>query len=179
MRALVANNGADSYPQKQKARVIVMATLQDFTIDSLQDSGNVIANLQGKVVLAVNVASKCGLTPQYEGLQKLYAELNGEGFAVVGFPCNQFGAQEPGTPDEIVEFCDTNYSVTFPLTQKIDVNGESKHAVYAWFQEVFPGDIEWNFEKFLINRDGEVIKRYPPQTTLDDAGLLQDISEAL
>lgn len=156
-----------------------MTTLKDFTIDSLQEDGNVIADLQGKVVLAVNVASKCGLTPQYEGLQKLYDELNGEGFAVVGFPCNQFGEQEPGTPDEIADFCDMNYSVTFPLTQKIDVNGDSQHAIYAWLQDAFPGDIEWNFEKFLINRDGEVVKRYSPQTTLDDAGLLQDITEAL
>ena len=156
-----------------------MATLQDFTIDSLQSDGNVVADLQGKVVLAVNVASKCGLTPQYKGLQKLYEQLNGEGFAVVGFPCNQFGAQEPGTPDEIADFCDMNYSVSFPLTQKIDVNGESKHAIYAWFQDVFPGEIEWNFEKFLINRDGEVIKRYPPPITPEDPVLLQDITDAL
>ena len=156
-----------------------MTTLQDFSIQSLQDSGDVIAGLKGKVVLAVNVASKCGLTPHYAGLQKLYEELGEQDFAVVGFPCNQFGAQEPGTPAEIASFCDTNYSVTFPLTEKIAVNGDNQHAVYAWLQDNFPGDIEWNFEKFLINRDGEVIKRYPPQTTPDDAGLLQDISEAL
>ena len=156
-----------------------MTTLQDFSIESLEDAGDVVAGLNGKVVLAVNVASKCGLTPHYEGLQKLYEELCEQGFSVVGFPCNQFGAQEPGTADEIAEFCSTNYSVTFPLTEKIDVNGEGQHGIYAWLQDVFPGDIEWNFEKFLINRDGEVIKRYPPQTTLDDAGLLQDIAEAL
>jgi glutathione peroxidase len=156
-----------------------MATLQDFSIESLQDAGNVVAGLSGNVVLAVNVASKCGLTPHYAGLQKLYEELSEQGFTVVGFPCNQFGAQEPGTADDIAEFCDTNYSVTFPLTEKIEVNGEDQHAIYAWLQETFPGDIEWNFEKFLINRDGEVIKRYPPQTTPDDAGLLQDIAEAL
>ena len=156
-----------------------MTTLQNFSIESLQDAGDVLAALSGNVVLAVNVASKCGLTPQYEGLQKLYEELSEQGFIVVGFPCNQFGAQEPGTADDIAEFCDTNYSVTFPLTEKIEVNGEDQHAIYAWLQEIFPGDIEWNFEKFLINRDGEVIKRYPPQTTPDDAGLLQDIAEAL
>jgi glutathione peroxidase len=156
-----------------------MTTLQDFTINALQGNDNVLAELNGKVVLAVNVASKCGLTPQYAGLQKLYTELSAQGFAVVGFPCNQFGAQEPGTPDEITDFCSTSYSVTFPLTAKIEVNGAGQHAIYAWLQEIFPGDIEWNFEKFLINRDGEVIKRYPPQTTLDDAGLLQDIAEAL
>ncbi len=156
-----------------------MATLQDFAIQSLIDDANVVPNLSGKVVLAVNVASKCGLTPHYEGLQKLYDQLGDEGLTVVGFPCNQFGAQEPGTADEIADFCTTNYSVSFPMTEKIEVNGENKHAIYAWLQEAFPGDIEWNFEKFLINRDGEVIKRYPPQTTLDDAVLLQDITEAL
>jgi len=156
-----------------------MTTLQDFSIQSLQKDGNVIAGLKGGVVLAVNVASKCGLTPHYTGLQKLYSELGEQGFTVVGFPCNQFGAQEPGTPDEIAEFCSTNYSVTFPLTEKIEVNGDNKHPIYAWLQAAFPGDIEWNFEKFLINRDGEVIKRYPPQTAPDDAVLLQDISEAL
>jgi len=156
-----------------------MATLQDFAIQSLIDDANVVPNLSGKVVLAVNVASKCGLTPHYEGLQKLYDQLGNEGLTVVGFPCNQFGAQEPGTADEIADFCTTNYSVSFPMTEKIEVNGENKHAIYAWLQEAFPGDIEWNFEKFLINRDGEVIKRYPPQTTLDDAVLLQDITEAL
>ena len=156
-----------------------MATLQDFAIQSLIDDANVVPNLSGKVVLAVNVASKCGLTPHYEGLQKLYDQLGDEGLTVVGFPCNQFGAQEPGTADEIADFCTTNYSVSFPMTEKIEVNGENKHAIYAWLQDAFPGDIEWNFEKFLINRDGEVIKRYPPQTTLDDAVLLQDITGAL
>ena len=156
-----------------------MATLQDFAIQSLIDDANVVPNLSGKVVLAVNVASKCGLTPHYEGLQKLYDQLGDEGLTVVGFPCNQFGAQEPGTADEIADFCTTNYSVSFPMTEKIEVNGENKHAIYAWLQDAFPGDIEWNFEKFLINRDGEVIKRYPPKTTLDDAVLLQDITEAL
>ncbi len=123
----------------------------------------------------VNVASH----RTTRGLQKLYDQLGDEGLTVVGFPCNQFGAQEPGTADEIADFCTTNYSVSFPMTEKIEVNGENKHAIYAWLQDTFPGDIEWNFEKFLINRDGEVIKRYPPQTTLDDAVLLQDITEAL
>lgn len=156
-----------------------MAKLQDFSISGLTDDANVIDQLADKVVLAVNVASKCGLTPQYEGLQKLQDELGDQGFTVVGFPCNQFGAQEPGTPDEIATFCTTHYGVNFPVTEKIDVNGDEKHAIYAWFQEAFPGDIEWNFEKFLINRDGEVVKRYPPATTPDDAVLLQDISEAL
>ena len=156
-----------------------MTTLNDFSIQSLQNDGDVIADLNGKVVLAVNVASKCGLTPQYAGLQELYAELGEQGFTVVGFPCNQFGAQEPGTPDEIAEFCSTTYEVSFPITEKIEVNGDNKHPIYAWLQDAFPGDIEWNFEKFLIDRNGKVIRRYPPQTAPNDAGLLQDIGDAL
>jgi glutathione peroxidase len=157
-----------------------MSTLQDFSIHNLQDEPtNLLQELDGKVVLAVNVASKCGLTPQYAGLQKLQDELGEQGLTVVGFPCNQFGGQEPGSSEEIVIFCTTTYSVTFPLTQKIEVNGPGQHPIYQWLQEKFPGDIEWNFEKFLINRQGEVIKRYPPQTAPDDAVLLQDISEVL
>ena len=159
-----------------------MIGLQDFEIDSIQGGGNLVPDLQGKVVLAVNVASKCGLTPQYEGLEKLYGDLQDQEFAIVGFPCNQFGEQEPGTPDEIVEFCATNYAVSFPLTEKIEVNGANKHAIYEWLTSLangVPGDIEWNFEKFLIDREGKVIKRYPPATALDDAALLQDITDAL
>ena len=159
-----------------------MIGLQDFEIDSIQGGGNLVHDLQGKVVLAVNVASKCGLTPQYEGLEKLYGDLQDQEFAIVGFPCNQFGEQEPGTPDEIVEFCATNYAVSFPLTEKIEVNGANKHAIYEWLTSLangVPGDIEWNFEKFLIDREGKVIKRYPPATAPDDAALLQDITDAL
>lgn len=156
-----------------------MATLQDFSINGIENNESIVPGLQGKVVLAVNVASKCGLTPQYEGLQRLHDELAEQNFVVVGFPCNQFGGQEPGTPDEIVDFCATHYSVTFPLSEKIDVNGENQHPIYAWLQEKFPGDIEWNFEKFLIDRHGDVVRRYPPQTAPDDKALLQDIADAL
>jgi glutathione peroxidase len=156
-----------------------MTTLQDFSIDGIENETNIIPDLKGKVVLAVNVASKCGLTPQYAGLEKLYEELEEQNFVVVGFPCNQFGGQEPGTADEIVDFCAMHYGVSFPLTEKIDVNGPNQHPIYEWFQNNFPGDIEWNFGKFLIDRNGKVIKRYPPQTTPEDAELLQDISNAL
>ena len=152
-----------------------MSRFQDFQIRSLSGQEDLLQATDGKVVLAVNVASKCGLTPQYAGLEKLYGKLSGQGFAVVGFPCNQFGAQEPGTPEEIQTYCSTTYSVTFPLSEKIDVNGEDRHPLYAWLIESFPGEIEWNFEKFLIDRQGNVVKRYPPQTSPDDAGLLQDI----
>jgi len=159
-----------------------MSSLQDFRIGVLGRDGNLIPSLEGRVVLAVNVASKCGLTPQYAGLQNLYDEAVDQGLTVVGFPCNQFGAQEPGTPDEILGFCSTNYAVSFPLTEKIDVNGEGQHPIYAWLtgaEAEFPGDIEWNFEKFLIDRDGNVVRRYPPATPPDDPGLMQDLSELL
>jgi glutathione peroxidase len=156
-----------------------VSTLQDFQADGIDGSGNVVPELAGKVVLAVNVASRCGLTPQYRGLEKLYDDLGREGFAVVGFPCNQFGGQEPGTEQEIVQFCQTNYDVKFPLTRKIEVNGPGRHPIYKWLTSEFPGDIEWNFEKFLIGRDGRVVKRYPPATKPDDKGLLQDIADLL
>lgn len=159
-----------------------MSSLQDFEIGILGRDGNLIPSLEGRVVLAVNVASQCGLTPQYAGLQELYDEAMDQGLTVVGFPCNQFGAQEPGTPDEILDFCSTNYAISFPLTEKVDVNGEGQHPIYAWLTRAeagFPGDIEWNFEKFLIDRDGNVVRRYPPATPPDDPGLLQDLSELL
>ncbi len=156
-----------------------MTTLQDFKAERIDGSGNLIPDLKGKVVLAVNVASRCGLTPQYQGLEKLYEELGGEGFAVVGFPCNQFGAQEPGTEREIAQYCELNYAVKFPLTKKIEVNGAGRHPVYEWLVTAFPGDIEWNFQKFLIDRDGKVVRRYPPATPPDDKGLLQDIADLL
>jgi len=156
-----------------------MNNLQDYAIAGLTSGGNIIPALDGKVVLAVNTASKCGLTPHYAGLQKLYDELSGQGLVVVGFPCNQFGAQEPGTAEDITSFCELNYGVTFPLSEKIDVNGADQHPIYAWLQSEFSGDIEWNFEKFLIDRNGKVIKRYPPATTPEDSGLLQDIADAL
>ena len=156
-----------------------MKTLQSYSAERIDGGGNLIPGLAGKVVLAVNVASKCGLTPQYAGLERLYEELQDQGLVVVGFPCNQFGAQEPGTEQEIVQFCQTTYDVKFPLTAKIDVNGPGRHPIYQWLTSEFPGDIEWNFEKFLIARDGKVVKRYPPATKPDDKGLLQDIADHL
>jgi glutathione peroxidase len=152
-----------------------MAVLQDFSVERILGGADLVPALAGKVVLAVNVASKCGLTPQYTGLEKLYRELKDEGLMVVGLPCNQFGGQEPGTDLEVVQFCQTHYDVTFPLTRKIEVNGPGRHPIYQWLTSEFPGDIEWNFEKFLIGRDGRVLKRYPPATKPDDKGLLQDV----
>ncbi len=159
-----------------------MSNLQDFSIGGLGGEADLVPGLAGSVVLAVNVASKCGLTPQYAGLEKLFGETREQGLLVVGFPCNQFGSQEPGTPEEITEFCQTNYAVTFPLTEKIEANGDCHHPIYAWLTDEdggFPGDIEWNFEKFLIDRSGNVVKRYPPATTPEDSGLLQDIADLL
>jgi glutathione peroxidase len=138
--------------------------------------------LRGKLTLAVNVASRCGLTPQYQGLEELQRELATENFTVVGFPCNQFAAQEPGSEAEIVAFCRTNYEVSFPLSAKIEVNGTNRHPVYQFLTSPaggFGGDITWNFEKFLIARDGRVLRRYPPQTKPRDNGLMQDLAEAL
>ena len=157
-----------------------MDTVYDFKIDGLDGAGDLLGGLRGKVLLIVNVASRCGYTPQYAGLERLYQELQEGNFAVVGVPCNQFGAQEPGSAAEIREFCSLNYGVSFPLTAKIDVNGPQRHPLYAWLtaaQNGFPGDIEWNFEKFLVNAAGRLVARYPSGTPAHDTGLLQDLAE--
>jgi glutathione peroxidase len=154
----------------------------DIPVTGIDGQPGLLGSLRGKVVLAVNVASRCGLTPQYAGLQCLHAELAAHGFSVVGFPCNQFGAQEPGSESEIRTFCSTTYGVTFPMSAKLDVNGPDRHPLYAWLTDAgngFPGDIQWNFEKFLIGRDGRVLGRYPAPTRPEDNGLRQDIVEAL
>jgi glutathione peroxidase len=154
----------------------------DFTVRGLDGSADLLGALRGKVVLAVNVASKCGYTPQYELLEELYQELKPKDFAVIGFPCNQFGAQEPGAPSEIQTFCSVNYGVTFPLSEKIEVNGAHRHPLYTWLtakENGFPGDIEWNFEKFLIDRDGRVNCRYPAATKPTDPTFLQDLASVL
>ncbi len=124
----------------------------------------------GRVVLVVNVASECGLTPQYAELQQLYEEYADRGLVVLGVPCNQFGNQEPGTPEEIRAFCETTYGVTFPLTEKIEVNGPNRHPLYARLvdtpdAEGYTGDIRWNFEKFLVGTDGQPVARFHPRTT--------------
>jgi glutathione peroxidase len=153
-----------------------------FDVSAIDGSKDLLGRLRGKVTLAVNVASQCGLTPQYSGLEDLQRDLAGEDFTVVGFPCNQFGAQEPGTEQEIQTFCSTNYGVTFPLSRKLEVNGAKRDPLYAWLTSPdngFPGDIQWNFEKFLIGRDGRVLRRYPPTTKPEDKGLMQDIADAL
>jgi glutathione peroxidase len=154
----------------------------DIPVPSLEGEPDLLGPLRGKVALAVNVASRCGLTPQYTQLEALHRELESQGFTVIGFPCNQFGAQEPGTERQIAEFCSVTYGVTFPMSAKLDVNGAGRHPVYQYLTSNstgITGDIEWNFEKFLVGRDGEVLKRYPPPTDPRDNGLLQDIADAL
>ena len=153
-------------------------------IATLSGQPNALAAADGKVTLLVNVASKCGLTPQYEQLEGLQKTYGDRGFTVVGVPCNQFLGQEPGTSEEIATFCSTTYGVTFPLTEKIEVNGENQHPLYASLTPVADaegekGDIRWNFEKFLIGRDGNVIARFHPKTSPDDALITAAIESAL
>jgi glutathione peroxidase len=159
-----------------------MSGFFDHPVTAIDGAPDLLSAHRGHVVLAVNVASRCGYTPQYAGLERLQQELAAERFTVVGFPCNQFGAQEPGTEQQILEFCTTKFAVSFPLSAKIEVNGEGRHPLYAWLTSPangHAGDIEWNFEKFLIGRDGRVRGRYPSATEPQDKGLLADIVDAL
>jgi glutathione peroxidase len=162
--------------------VAIMSGFYDISVQSIDGSADLLSKLRGKVALAVNVASRCGLTPQYDGLEKLQRELQDQNFTVIGFPCNQFGAQEPGTEQQIVQFCQTTFDVTFPMSSKLEVNGSNRHPLYTFLTSPdtgVSGDITWNFEKFLIGRDGKVLKRYPPQTKPQDSGIMQDIADAL
>ena len=153
-----------------------------FPVQSIDGSPDLLGPLRGKVTLAVNVASRCGYTPQYAGLEELHRDLRAESFTVVGFPCNQFGHQEPGTESEIMRFCRTTYDVSFPMSAKLDVKGPQRHPLYGFLtaaENGFAGEIGWNFEKFLIGRDGRVLKRYASDTKPEDKGLMQDIADAL
>ena len=159
-------------------------SVYDVPIKSLDGNDGALAEQKGKVALLVNVASFCGLTPQYEGLEALYERFGAQGFSVIGVPCNQFGAQEPGTADEIKTFCSTSYGVQFPLTEKIDVNGEGRHPLYQQLTatadgEGHSGDIRWNFEKFLVSRDGDVIARFSPMVEPGNDELVGSIEKAL
>lgn len=159
-------------------------TVLDHSINTLRGEPADLNDYRGKALLVVNVASKCGLTPQYSGLEQLHETYADRGFSVLGFPSNQFGAQEPGTAQEIEAFCSTTYGVTFPMFEKIDVNGEDRHPIYADLTEAADadgksGDISWNFEKFLISPAGEIVGRYGPRTAPDDARLVADIESNL
>jgi glutathione peroxidase len=179
-----------------------MTTLQSIPVSTIAGADASLADHSGQVLLVVNVASKCGLTPQYEGLETLYESRREQGFAVLGFPANNFGAQEPGTDSEIAEFCSTSYNVGFPMFSKISVVGEDQHPLYAALTSAVPRaegdpdafrdrlrgfgmtpnedpDVLWNFEKFLVGRDGSVAKRFAPTVTPDDPALLAAIDEEL
>ncbi len=155
---------------------------KNFVVNDIDKKPVKLSEYKGKVLLIVNVASKCGFTPQYEGLEKLYRKYKNQGFEILAFPCNQFGNQEPGTNEEIKSFCQTNYNVTFKLFDKIDVNGANAHPLYQFLKDAKPGimgskDIKWNFTKFLIDREGNVVERYAPQTTPESVA--KDIEKLL
>ena len=159
-----------------------MSIFHDLTLKALDGGDLPLAPLKGKVVLVVNVASKCGLTPQYAGLEHLHQRYRERGFSVLGLPCNQFAGQEPGVEAQIREFCTLNYGVTFPMSAKVEVNGHDRHPLYlllAGEGAEYPGDITWNFEKFLVGPDGRVLERFSPRIPPEDPHLIQAIEKAL
>ncbi len=160
-----------------KSSKSIAKTVYGFKTKTIDNQSVKLSKYKGKVLLVVNVASKCGFTPQYAGLEKLYQKYKDKGLVILGFPCNQFGGQEPGTAAEIKEFCKTNYGVTFPLFHKIEVNGPKKDSLYKYLETVFPGDIGWNFTKFLVDRKGVPIKRFASDVKPED--LEKDIAVAL
>ncbi|MEU3255813.1 glutathione peroxidase [Streptomyces sp. NPDC006997] len=160
------------------------ASVLDTEIGALQGGSADLGQYAGQAVLIVNVASKCGLTPQYEGLERLHERYAGRGLTVLGVPCNQFMGQEPGSAEEIAEFCSATYGVTFPMTEKVEVNGAGRHPLYdrlTGFADAggHSGDVRWNFEKFLIGRDGQVAARFAPQTEPESAEVVAAVERAL
>jgi glutathione peroxidase len=159
-------------------------SVHDAPVNTLAGQPSSLGDLAGRTLLVVNVASKCGLTPQYTGLEQLHERYADRGFSVVGFPCNQFGGQEPGSAEEIEQFCSTSYGVTFPMFEKIEVNGPDRHPIYEELTalpdaEGEAGDIQWNFEKFLVSPDGKVLARFRPGTTPEDPALIAAIEANL
>jgi glutathione peroxidase len=156
--------------------------LHEFSITTIDGHALNLGGYAGQAVLLVNVASECGLTPQYAGLEKLHEAYSDAGLVVLGLPCNQFGGQEPGAEPQIKAFCKTNYQITFPMTAKIEVNGDGADPLYKWLtgpESPFPGDITWNFEKFIVDRDGLISARFGPKTDPADPGLKEAIEAAL
>ncbi|HWU44721.1 MAG TPA: glutathione peroxidase [Bdellovibrio sp.] len=157
-------------------------TMHDFKVKAADGSEVALSKYKEQAVLVVNVASKCGFTPQYAGLEQMYEKFKDKGFIILGFPCNQFGAQEPGSNSEIQQFCSLNYGVTFPVLAKVDVNGSNADPLYQWLKEQAPGIlgtelIKWNFTKFLVGKDGKVIKRYAPNDEPKD--MMDDVQKAV
>ncbi|MDQ1610107.1 MAG: glutathione peroxidase [Pyrinomonadaceae bacterium] len=174
-----ASNSSGSGGGKETAK-----SVYDFTLKNSKGKDVKLEEFRGQVVMLVNVASKCGYTPQYEGLQKIYERYKGQGFTILGFPANNFGAQEPGTDEEIQEFCRLNYGVTFPVFSKISVKGDDKHPLYKYLTEKesnpeFAGEIKWNFNKFLVGRDGRILARFDSGDKPEDAKVTQAIEQAL
>ncbi|MGM0357549.1 glutathione peroxidase [Streptomyces sp. ECR3] len=171
----VESSGSAASPQ---------SSVLDVEIGALQGGSADLAQYAGRAVLVVNVASKCGLTPQYEGLERLHKRYAEKGFTVLGVPCNQFMGQEPGSAEEIAEFCSATYGVTFPMTEKVEVNGEGRHPLYTRLTgtadaEGHSGDVRWNFEKFLVGRDGTVLARFSPQTEPESPEVVAAVEGAL
>jgi glutathione peroxidase len=157
-------------------------SIHDIAVKDIDGKDTTLGAYKGKVLLIVNVASKCGYTPQYQGLETIYEKYKDKGFVVLGFPCNQFGQQEPGTNEEIKQFCSSKYNVKFPMFDKIDVNGEQRHPLYvalAGDQSPYPGNIKWNFSKFLIGRDGKIIKRFDSKAAPESPEVIAAIEAAL
>ena len=159
-------------------------SIYDIPVNTLSGEATTLGSLRGKALLVVNVASKCGLTPQYKGLEQLQEQYADQGFSVVGFPCNQFNGQEPGTSEEIATFCSTTYGVTFPMFEKLEVNGSGRHPLYAELTRVpdadgNAGDVAWNFEKYLVSPEGEVVARFRPTITPEDEGLVKAVEAQL
>ena len=158
------------------------SSIYDIPLKDINGKDTSLKEYKGKVLLIVNVASFCGNTPQYAGLENLYQKYKDKGFVVLGFPCNQFGKQEPGSNEEIKEFCSKKYNVTFPMFDKIDVKGENQHALYKELSgkdAPFPGDVGWNFGKFLVGRDGKILKRIDPRTKPESPEVVKAIEDAL
>ncbi len=161
-----------------------MTKVHDFSATVIDGGEKSLADFAGKTLLIVNVASQCGLTPQYKGLEELHRKYKGRGFSVLGFPCNQFAGQEPGSDEEILTFCETRFDVTFPMFSKVDVNGEERHPLYEFLtsretQPDGPGDIKWNFAKFIVDKQGEVVARFDPAVEPTAKDLTSAIEAAL
>jgi glutathione peroxidase len=162
--------------------LVAESKLESISLKDINGKATSLKEYEGKVLLVVNVASKCGLTPQYKALEGVHQKFKDQGFAVLGFPCNDFGSQEPGSNEEIKEFCSTKYNVSFPMFDKLHVKGPEQHPLYAALSgkdSPFPGDVKWNFGKFLIGRDGRIIKRFEPKVTPDSPEVTQAIEAAL
>ena len=177
-----SNNTAQTNSSDMTAKTMKDSTIYDFTMTDINGKQVSLGDYKDKIVMIVNTASKCGNTPQYEGLQKIYDQYKDQGFVILGFPANNFMGQEPGTDKEIKEFCTLKYNVTFPMFSKISVKGDDQNAFYKYLtnpKAKFPGDITWNFEKFLTDRNGNVIARFSPKTKPEDPQVIEAIERAL